>query len=140
MSGDQQGPAWLIQLGPLLRKSGVWYKGERIRKIRSLKIEAGLDDVSLITLQVVNMEGITIEGADGTRAVIEVGPCYACKGERVLFRADGRYHDPKRFKRCPACEEFPCDLAVPCALLRLEPPRPCEGCHLWPAPAEEVAP
>ena len=57
---------WLVRIGPLLRHSEVWYQGQRVRKIRALKFDAGLEDVSALSIEVVLLDGVTIEGADGT--------------------------------------------------------------------------
>ena len=64
-------PEWLIRVGPTIRDTSIFYRGEKIKGARRLRLESGFDDASILTLTVYTLDGVTIEGAQGLPADLE---------------------------------------------------------------------
>lgn len=56
---------WLVRVGPTLRHTSVRFMGREVSKLTALSIDCPLEDVGTLTLEVLTLDGVTIEWADG---------------------------------------------------------------------------
>lgn len=89
-------PEWLVRVGPTLRGAWIFYRGEKVKRVRSLRLESSFGDATVLTLTVYALDGVTIEGAEGLPVDIEqiakvLAPAdFSCPG-----RTGGLPHEPE---------------------------------------------